>query len=357
MIHSYYMAKKNTGYRLVLNKYDIYEIRWCENGRSKRLTTKTSNYDKALEFSKKYWAKDYIENKEKDLLSTQPDIKTILDFYLHIYCQSEVADVLRQEVCINHLNKSLGSYTPNEITPEIIHDYKEQAKLRRDVCDATIRRELVCLCAALNLAMKHKKIKEMPVIDLPKHSPPKEIWLDEKERDLLWKIGVAQNQDGTIPRINLFICIALETAARKNSILTLKWSQIDFEAKLIRFDNDGKNKTDKRRVAIPISDKLLPIIKRAHQLRTTDFVMTDTSSIQRHWDFTFHTMTQVYPDNKKWQQLTPHCLRKTWATLAARSGVDMFSIAGVLGDNITTVYKNYAFHSPGHLRDAINFRK
>jgi integrase len=52
--------------------------------------------------------------------------------------------------------------------------------------------------------------------------------------------------------------------------------------------------------------------------------------------------------------LTPHVCRHTWATLAARGGVDPYAIAGVLGDTLATVTANYLHHAPDHLRSAIN---
>jgi hypothetical protein len=42
--------------------------------------------------------------------------------------------------------------------------------------------------------------------------------------------------------------------------------------------------------------------------------------------------------------------------LAARAGVDLFRVAGVLGDTIATVERAYAHHCPDHLRAAVNFR-
>jgi len=60
--------------------------------------------------------------------------------------------------------------------------------------------------------------------------------------------------------------------------------------------------------------------------------------------------------NEKFMQVTPHTLRHTWATLAARAGVPLFQVAGVLGDTLPTVMRVYAHHCPDHLRGAVNFR-
>jgi integrase len=56
-----------------------------------------------------------------------------------------------------------------------------------------------------------------------------------------------------------------------------------------------------------------------------------------------------------WQaRVTPHTFRHTWATWAAQRGVPLFEIAGMLGDTMKTVEKNYAHHHPDHLRGAVN---
>ena len=53
---------------------------------------------------------------------------------------------------------------------------------------------------------------------------------------------------------------------------------------------------------------------------------------------------------------TRHDLRRTWATLRAQAGVDLFAIAGVLGDTIETVTKHYAHHHPDFLRKAMDLK-
>jgi hypothetical protein len=55
-----------------------------------------------------------------------------------------------------------------------------------------------------------------------------------------------------------------------------------------------------------------------------------------------------------WRWVTPHVMRHSWATIAARRGVSMWEIAGVLGDDEKTVRTHYLHHAPGHLRAAVN---
>ena len=60
--------------------------------------------------------------------------------------------------------------------------------------------------------------------------------------------------------------------------------------------------------------------------------------------------------NLRYKKLNRHALRHTAATHMARAGVDLWQLAGILGDTMQTVQKNYLHHCPEHLRAAVNFR-
>ena len=104
-----------------------------------------------------------------------------------------------------------------------------------------------------------------------------------------------------------------------------------------------------------MSDRLLEVMKRAHEERVSEYVLDTNKSV-------FFLFTQICKQaekeiSPKFKNVTPHTLRHTWATLAARSGTDFYMIAGVMNASLQTILKNYAHHSPEHLRKAVNFRK
>jgi hypothetical protein len=107
-------------------------------------------------------------------------------------------------------------------------------------------------------------------------------------------------------------------------------------------------------VALPISDALLPHLQRAHAARKGELVLGTDRAITKRLDAVCRRAYDA-TGNSRFLLVTPHVLRHTWATLAARAGVSMFEIAGVLGDSLATVQKNYLHHSPDHLRGAVNF--
>ena len=349
------MSKPNNGPQLRLNEAGIYEIRWNDDGRSRRKSTGSSVRSEA----EKVLGKHLLDQATP---AVEPsNIKAVLDAYMAEHVIPKVVCKERQEYCIDALVRGFGHLSVDQLTPDVVMAYKRNRKAGKvnghSVGDSTIRRELNCLIAAINHAVRYRRIKQsdVPHIDLPVSAPPKDLWLNEEE--LCWLVASAASFNaGRLSRIYRFTVLATETAARKNSILTLRWSQVDLPAGLINYQNDGEQRTKKRRVAVPMSELLKSMLLTAWTERTqNEWVLDNPHSIQSNFDA---LKLRAYKDtgNRLFRDITPHTLRHTWATQAARANVPMFEIAGVLGDTLTTVMRVYAHHCPDHLRGAVNFK-
>lgn len=347
------MSRPNKGPRLEQNSGGFYEIRWTENGRSKRVSTRATSLQEAQRFFAGWLTESDTAASEAGTLT----VKQILKFYLNTHVEEQVIAQERAILAARNIELDMGDLTPRELTAERIAKYKRRRRSGelngRAVTDGTIRRELVTLVAALNHARRHRKIQDTPAISLPPIPPPRDLWMDESEEQAFWIIAESTNGD-RLSREFRFVAIALETAARLNSVVGLRWEQVDLDAQIIRFDKDGKRQKNKRRVAVPISDRLLPVLKRAFAERTGDFVLDNDTDIRRAFNRIVSQAASTI--DKRLAAVTPHTLRHTWATLAARAGVDLYEIAGVLGDTLATVERNYLHHCPNHLRGAINFK-
>jgi integrase len=346
------MPKKNNGPRLDLNEAGIYEIRWTENRRSKRKSTGTANQAVAQAALGRHLLGVSEQHKPSPC-----NVAEVLSTYQSEHVDHKVIAKERQEMCIDVLISGLGKLDVQQLTPSVIMDYRKRRKAGsvngHIAGDSTLRRELNCLIAAINHAVRHRRIAQadVPHIALPDAPPPKDLWLNEVQLDAF--VGAASNlyPGERMSRIYRFVVIASETAARKTSVLTLRWQQVDLAARLIHYQNDGNQRTKKRRVPVPMSDLLFNVLTRSHTERTQDEWVLDTPySIQHHFD------TLVKTAGSGFEDVTPHTLRHTWATQAARASVPLFEIAGVLGDTLATVMRVYAHHCPDHLRGAVNFR-
>jgi integrase len=160
----------------------------------------------------------------------------------------------------------------------------------------------------------------------------------------------------TVRRAALFTMLALSTAARAQAIIGLTWDRVDLKRRLIDYRDGSLRATKKRRVPVPIEDRLWPELARAwiEQGRPKSGPVLGSFGELRK---SFETLKAGFIGPRGVTLpagLTRHDLRRTWATLAAQRGVPMFQIAGMLGDTLETVERHYAHHSPEYLRGAVN---
>lgn len=340
-------------YRLVLNSHGVWTIRWSEQveglpgaWRTKRVSTRIRD---------RYEAEQCLQGfvAEATRIAAAEQRGTLAGFaadYLAAIEHRGAGDTQRRALA--PVLKALGTRVPTQLTAAVLSEYRRG----RSVADGTLRRELGALNAALAYAERHKALSaaDRPHIELPPPGAARDLWLDEREEADFLDLALATSTGrGRLSRVARFVALALDTAARRGAIEGLAWSRVDLAARRIDFRDPARAVTKKRRVMLPVSDRLLPVLERARWEATRDGLedsapVIGRGSIRSAYDAWTDAPGFPFP----W--VTPHVMRHTWATLAARRGVSMFEIAGVLGDTVDTVSAHYLHHSPGHLMAAVN---
>lgn len=355
------MPRSNNGPRLVQNDRGVWEIRWTEGARrSMRCSTRETDLKRAQQAFVAWLSDRNRDEAEREALTLGP----ALESYITDHVEENVVDRNRQRVIQGNLLAYFGAdRVIKKITAADMLGYQRarregQAGAKQVKSNGTLRRELNMFLAAMNFAVKHRKLPpaDVPYVKLPPAPPPRDFWLNETEmRQLLGTAADMRHSNETTYRGFLFLMIALHTAARKRAIETLRWDQVDLGAGLIHFLPPGARQTKKRRVPVPISDDLRQALQERRQARPNDmYVFSHPGSTIRGWEPILEAAAELH-GNERFKLVYPHALRHTFATLAARRGVDLWQIAGILGDNLATVQKNYLHHCPDHLRKAVNF--
>lgn len=205
----------------------------------------------------------------------------------------------------------------------------------KTVSPATARRELDTLSASFGLARRDGYIQEIPHLEKPPASPPKERWLTYKEAGKLLE-SAASNK-----RLLLFIQIAMNTGARPSSILELKWFQIDLKSRLIHFNEEGRAQTKKHRPTVYINDSLLASLQSVK--KKSEYVLGGIKGVK-------HTFKRAC-QRAGIENVTPYTLRHTAITWAIREGHSL-ALAGQLAGHLdprTTM--RYAKHDPSFTMD------
>lgn len=241
-------------------------------------------------------------------------------------------------------------------------------RIGRAAKPATVRRELSALRACLNWCARPSTENDERLIDpadiqpfdLPPDSEPRDRWLDEESAANL--LAAALPPEGRrMSRVERFVWIALHTGPRKTAIRQLTWDRVDFDVRMIRFAVPGQRKTKKRRSNVPINDALLPVLRRMKAEATSAYVLDHPgdglwSAVQALAIRAGLAPAQSDRAGRKPRAtgVSPHVFRHTFGTQLARNGVDLFAVAGLLGDTLTTTERTYAHHCPGRMLSAVN---
>lgn len=257
----------------------------------------------------------------------------------------------RALIAIRHLDQHLGAHKVTTLRDHHFHRYGR----KRGVSDSTVRRELGVLSAALRYCVRQRLLAEgdLPYIDRPPESPPREQWLTEGQTQVLLSTLADLEADTRMSRAYRFTVLGLATAARRNAIERLSWPLVDLQEKVVRYDRLPLPVTKKRRVCVPVPEWAMPLLQRMHDERQNQMVLDHAGSIRTTFETLMRTVSMVTGD-PVYAALTRHALRHTYATQRLRSGVPIWQVAGLLGDTVETVEATYGHHATDNLRQAAN---
>lgn len=246
---------------------------------------------------------------------------------------------------LNQLNGFLGSYPLSEITPALIDDFKQMRK-STGVKPATINRQLTILRRMLNLAKKRWMwIKDVPHVEMEPRADNKRIrHLSFEEYHRLldccedWLKGI--------------VTVAAWTGLRQGNIINLKRSQVNLFAQTITLDaSETKNQEN---LILPISapalEALKTVMKITHLKNPYVFCKEDGSPYYKE---------KVQRGIRKALALAGiedfrfHDLRHCFASWNRQAGVDIDTLADLMGHKDTRMTRRYAHITPAHLKKAV----
>jgi integrase len=341
------MARHASQPQLHKNQPGYYTIYWTDNGRSKRLSTGTKDHIQAATFYANWLRDRHLPSPT----GATWNVSALLDVYFEEKIDGGPSHD-RTAIIVDTLKVAFGTMRPDQLDASAMLRYgRERAQGlhgKRAANDSTVRRELTVLIACLNHAVRQRR---MPAASFPHIDRPS----DGEARDVVIPMDhLAAILDAPNGRLKNFVTIAYETASRRKAVESLCWRQVDLQRSLIDFA-DGKTRSVKRRVAVPMSAKLkehLVAMRSTLAPGTGGYVLGTGDSVYPAWVARMEQLART-TGNQAFLNYVPHDLRRTWATNAARRGVSLFDIAGMLGDSVAVVTKHYAKHHPDYLRGAV----
>lgn len=306
----------------------------------------------------------YIDSKHRPSGPTEPTVMTCgqaLEIYAEEVAQ-HVADPARIGHCIQALDPFWGDLKVSDVTGATCRRYVAS----RGVADATCRRELGTLSAALNHCHVEGYLTGAPKVLLPPKSPRKERWLTRKEAAYL--IRGARALDNRARHLQWFIILALYSGGRRDAMLatristeeTLYCGRMDPVTGIYTRRGRNEAQTKKQRNPARMPRQLWTHVQRKHRLGHQFFVQdsqgNQIGSVKSSWKSAKARAVEIAASEGielDLSKVTPHTLKHTACTWAMQRGADVYQAADYFSTSLSTFTSTYAHHHPDHQESAV----
>jgi len=191
----------------------------------------------------------------------------------------------------------------------------------------------ICKCA---VDWGYMKASPAQGVRRPKEPNGRVRYLTSEERETLLREAN--------PTLRLYIVAALQTGARRSELIRLRWKDVDFKTRTVRFVNTKNG--DSR--SVPMTDTLNDLIQgfaRPLDPEASVFPEREPLALTRSFARLIRRLGL--------KNLSFHDLRHDAASTLAMAGVPLRTVAEILGHRDMRMTTRYAHLSPQHLREAI----
>ncbi|OOZ75532.1 hypothetical protein BOW50_11400 [Solemya velum gill symbiont] len=253
---------------------------------------------------------------------------------------------------LNWWKKSIGPLHLSRVTPALLVEHRNKLKTEKLKNDkfrsgSTVNRYMAALSAVFGIACSEWQwMKENPFrrIRREKESEGRTRFLSSDERAALLESCKESANDN----LYLITILALSTGMRQSEIMTLTWSQIDFDNKKITL---FKTKNGEVRV-VPLVSLAAKILNEHGRVRNINNAHVFPGRLHTHAEF----------PRKAWNTALRkahisdfhfHDTRHSAASELAMNGASLHEIAAVLGHKTLAMVQRYAHLSEQHTTSVV----
>ena len=243
------------------------------------------------------------------------------------------------------LKEFFGPYKLSEINPALIDDFKQMRKAK-GVKPATINRQLNIFKRIFNLARKRWMwIKHVPPIEMEAKADKKRVrHLSFEEYHKL-----LDNCDSYMRHI---VTVAAWTGLRLGNVVNLKRAQVNLSSRTITIDSSETKNGEY--LTIPISEVAFTALKDAMKIirLKSPYVFSKDDGLP----FCKRVVQRRFREALERAQIEDfrfHDLRHCFASWNRQAGVDIDTLADLMGHKDTRMTRRYAHIGPVHLKRAV----
>ena len=183
-------------------------------------------------------------------------IRELSDDYLNDYQVNSKKSLDKAQQTLKHVLPSFGDYRAHDVGTDLVRKCIS-SRQEEGAENATINRELSAVKRMFNLGIQAEKIYRKPYIPMLQENNVRKGFFEHGEFVAL--------RDASPEYFKPVVTFAYYTGWRKEEILSLKWSQVDLNARTVRLE-PGTTKNDDGRLVI-LDGELLETIQAQWEQR------------------------------------------------------------------------------------------
>ena len=243
------------------------------------------------------------------------------------------------------IGSDFDSRSAEGITKQDIQDWLLEQTDEREWSPATRNRYQAAFSLVFRVALDNEKLGSNPASKIKRkaeHNDRIRFLSSTEEKKL---ISVIQTQWPHYLPVFLF---SMHTGARTSEQLGLRWSDINWKQRLVTFHKTKPGKTRH----VPLNDVAIAALKslpseQAH--KSSVFLNTEGDQLRSFLDW-FEPAVEA----AGLIEYTPHCNRHTFASRMVMAGVDIRTVAYLMGHATIQMTMRYAHLAPEHNREAVD---
>jgi integrase len=255
-----------------------------------------------------------------------------------------------RQVHLDWWDQKLGRYLLADMRPALLIDTRK-GLLDGERTPSTVNRYCASLSSVFTWGVKELQwMGDNPFFKVSNFDEPEGVirFLSDEERTALLKACQSHSQD-----LFAIVVLALSTGARRNEILTLTWKDIDLKTGLLTFPKT-KNGSIRR---VPITGLALQLVRQIAADRklkdANGLVFPGKTKPTQHKPLAIENIFKAALKTAQIKNFRFHDLRHSAASYLVMAGVDMRTVAEILGHSDLKMTQRYAHLSREHVSNAV----
>ena len=219
---------------------------------------------------------------------------------------------------------------PSDITASKVRAYIGSMR-DRDLSDYYIHNHARTIRTFLRFCYNEKYIPELPSFKMPGIAQRQLLYLTAPDLQKVLKAC-------TNKRDKALILLMVDTGARRAEVCALNWEDVDIQTGIVRIIEGKAGKTRTVVVGVETRRALLAYRKELNpELRNPLFQTTDGQRFQ------YMGFRSVFDriGKRAGVKVTPHALRRTFATLSLKSGMNPLHLQALMGHTTLEMTRKY----------------